>query len=648
MTDTRLYGTLVVFAAFGHLVAASPPSVIADVPNPVRVRQLTLMLSPSRCGVGRPITDRQEWNAVAKAPAFSDVVSQAEQLAAEAMPPLTSDIYLDFSRTGNRSRGQAVLSKRHGRAPRLALAECIENRGRFLPAIEASVREVCSEKTWVWPAHDGKLRNFHGEVIEIDLESSAVSWNLATLAFWLGERLHADTRQLIHSEIERRTLQPFEGYVTTGQPKLWWPSCNNNWNAVCLAGVTGSAVATIESPQRRAFFIAAAEKYVQNYLSGFTPDGYCPEGIAYWNYGFEQYVLLSETIYQATGGKTDLLDRPQVGQIAQFSRRIEILPGIYPGFGDCSPTARTSVPLVAFLSRRYGFGAEASEKKGLLLGFGPGKNLFEFGLLGFANSATQQPITGKLGSPAALRDWFPDAGILICRSQKGEKHALGGAMKGGNNGENHGHNDLGTYIVALDGQTPLVDPGGEVYTARTFSARRFDSAVLNSFGHPVPRVAGRLQESGRSAAARVLRTAFSDAQDTLVLDLSAAYRVTGLKKLTRTFIFTRGKTTVETGAIQVIDEVEFAAPQQFETALITFSPWQLLAANELVVGWGSKRVHVRIASGGIPIRINPETIHEDLIDGKLPTRLGIALGKPVVRGTITLTIEPADPIRSVR
>lgn len=30
----------------------------------------------------------------------------------------------------------------------------------------------------------------------------------------------------------------------------------------------------------------------------------------------------------------------------------------------------------------------------------------------------------------------------------------------------------------------LADPGSEVYTSRTFSDKRYESNVLNSFGHP--------------------------------------------------------------------------------------------------------------------------------------------------------------------
>ena len=64
--------------------------------------------------------------------------------------------------------------------------------------------------------------------------------------------------------------------------------------------------------------------------------------------------------------------------------------------------------------------------------------------------------------------------------------------------------------------------------------------MLNSFGHPVPRVAGQLQRMGRGAIAKVVKTEFTDAADTLVLDLSAGYKVDELKKLERTFVFSRG------------------------------------------------------------------------------------------------------------
>jgi len=639
------YIPVAILTAATLLIAANPrdgsPGAFAaeaGAPDPARVEELVRLLPESPRGVGRPIGDRAAWQAVAQAPQFRDVVRRAEKLLSQPMPELTDDIYLDYSRTGNRTRGQRVISQRHSRMPALVLAECLENRGRFLPAIETAIRAVCFEKSWTLPAHDRSLRNFRGEINDIDLHVAGDSWELATADYWLGDKLSPEIRKLIRSNLERRTWTPFESYVTTGKPSMSWPKTTNNWNAVCLAGVTGSALAGIESRQRRAFFVAAMEHYIQNFLSGFTPDGYCSEGVGYWNYGFGHYVMLAETIRQATGGKLDMMESPKVRQIALFGRRIEILPGIYPAFADCHVGSSPQVPLMAFLSRRFQLGLKDIEVEGLLLSIGPSHSLFELGLFGFANSASECPAAQAADVGQPLRDWFSEAGILICRPLSNSGHTpFGVALKGGHNAEHHNHNDVGSFVVALGKATPLVDPGSEIYTARTFSKNRYDSGVLNSFGHSVPRVAGQLQREGRSAAAAVLKTEFTDKADTFVMDIHTCYNVKPLKRLLRTFIYSREGA----GSLTVIDEVELDSPQDFGTALITFSRWKRLAPNRLLVGDGRGAVQVEIAADGGDIEIKAEEIKEDLPGGRIPTRLGIDLTKPAARATIKLTIRPA-------
>jgi len=456
------------------------------------------------------------------------------------------------------------------------------------------------------------------------------------LAYWLGERLSEDVRKLIGDELNRRAFQPFEGYVQTGQPELWWATGTNNWNAVCLAGVTGAALAAVESPQRRAFFAAAAERYIEYFLQGFTPDGYCSEGMGYWNYGFGNYISLAETLHQASGGRIDWLADPRIAPIAGFGRRMEILPGLYPAFADCSVNARPDTALMAFLSRRFGWGLRDTERRGLLTASGPSGSLFELGLYAFPNSASARPAA-EASTPLPPRDWFPDAGILICRPASPDGLAV--ALKGGHNAEHHNHNDVGSFVVALGRTAPLVDPGGEVYTARTFSGRRYESKLLNSFGHPVPRVAGQLQQTGSKAAAKVLQTEWTDTADTLALDIRSAYPVKGLEKLQRTFHFSR----TGRGALEVVDEVQFAAPEAFETALITFDSWTQTAANQLTLGDRGRRdggVQVDIDTGGAAFTIRAEEIQEDR-NGPPPTRLGIALEQPVRTATVRLTIRPA-------
>jgi hypothetical protein len=466
-----------------------------------------------------------------------------------------------------------------------------------------------------------------------------MSWQLATADYWLGERLDADVRELIRSELEWRTFEPYESYVKTGRPRLWWTTGTNNWNAVCLAGVTGSALAVVESPERRARYVAAAEHFVGYFLRGFTADGYCSEGLGYWNYGFGNYAVLAETLRHATGGKLDLWQRPGVREIARFGRRMEIVPGLYPAFADCSVGTRPDAALMAVLDRRFGFGW-GIERQGAAAFEDVASNLPEVGL--YVHEALTEEPAASSPSPATatglpLREWFPEAGVLIVRPPAGESNGLGVALKGGHNAEHHNHNDVGTYMVALAGDAPLVDPGSEVYTARTFSSRRYESDVLNSFGHPVPRVAGQLQRTGRAAAAKVLETEWTDRQDRIVLDLKAAYAVEGLEELRRTFVVSReGK-----GSLTVVDHVRFAGPQTFGTALVTFSPRHETDPRRLLVGEDKGRVAVEITTDGPAFGIHEEVIHEDVRGGRLPVRVGVELSKPVREATITVRIAPA-------
>ena len=396
----------------------------------------------------------------------------------------------------------------------------------------------------------------------------------------------------VRDELTRRIFQPYRRAIAQGKPRLGWLTTTNNWNAVCLAGVTGAALATLEARDEREFFRGRRGKYVKNFLRGFTPDGYCYEGLGYWNYGFGNYVLMAETIRQATGGSIDWLENPQVRTIALYARHLEILPGIYPALSDCHLGAQPDVRLMAFLSRCFHLGLHDTEDRWLGLHGGP-TGLFEMGVYAFPNAAAKIAAAEK-AAPPSLRDWFSDAGILVCRPRPGQAGALAAAMAGCHNDKPHNHNDIGTFVVALGHATPLLDPGAEIYTARTFSSHRYDSKVLNSFGHSVPRVAGQLQQTGRAAAARVVRSEFTEKTDTLVLDIRLAYAVKSLKKLTRTFVFSREGA----GSLSVCDEVEFSTPEEFGTALITLSPWKSLAANELLVGEGKEAIRVTIATDG--------------------------------------------------
>jgi hypothetical protein len=156
---------------------------------------------------------------------------------------------------------------------------------------------------------------------------------------------------------------------------------------------------------------------------------------------------------------------------------------------------------------------------------------------------------------------FQDAQVLITRSGGAPGSApFGAAFKGGHNAEHHNHNDVGSYDVVLDGVEMLGDPAASLHAAhlQPRAVRQPDAQLLR---HPVPVVAGQLQTTGRSSAARVMDASFADARDRFELDLAAAYRVPGLASLVRTFTHDR-----TARAVSICDEARFTTPTDVQRA----------------------------------------------------------------------------------
>ena len=446
----------------------------------------------------------------------------------------------------------------------------------------------------------------------------------------LGEKLPAAARRRIRAEVRRRVLTPYRLMVTEGKRCGWWVRGTNNWNAVCHAGVIGAALTMLDDPAERAVFLAGMEVNLPYFYKGFTPDGYCSEGVGYWNYGVGHYLVLAEAVHRATRGKMDLLaGEAKVPAFLRFPVRMQMATGVYPAFADCAVGSKPKRQVLNYALARLGLRPPRNSDAAAT------GRLYEVAMFALPHPHAGKPAPDATAPEAEpLRSWFPDAGVLIARPVAADGMAV--AIKGGHNAEHHNHNDVGTFVVTLGGATPLLDPGAEVYTARTFSSRRYESDVLNSYGHPVPRIDGQLQSSGGRAKAKVLATEFTDTADTIALDLRAAYAVKTLTTLKRTFTYRR----TGRGSLTVTDEAAFSAPTTFGTALITHGPWSRRKDGSLLIGKADAAVHVTIDTGGAAFTLTPTELTADVRTPTNPTRLAIDLDKPTRQATITLTITP--------
>jgi len=602
--------------------------------DPQRIQQISAMLGDQPFAFGPKIDDREGWKRLAATKAYAKVIKDAGKDLASPLPEMTEELYMLYKKTGRRTAEyNRARSERYGRVTHYTRAECIENKGRFIKPLETVLRSICEEKTWIYNFHDSSLANYNGKTIAIDLSSSDLAENLGACLCLLGDRLSPDTRQLVMAKLRERIFDPYHKAVEGTGPRQSWITTDMNWNSVCHAGVVAAALAVCPDRRERAFFVAAAEKYSQDFLRGFGGDGYCAEGMGYWNYGFGHYIQLCETIYQATKGGVDLYNLTGARDAASYPVRVRLINDIYPAYADCALNSKPDRQLMSYINRRYELGLKEFAVTDFTTASGGLPNSLMFSC---PNSATARPAAdGK--EFYEIRSFFEHGGVLNCRPRPGSASRMAVSLKGGHNAEPHNHNDLGSFVVVVGNETLILDPGGEVYTARTFSKDRYQSALLNSHGHPVPVVAGQLQRSGAAAKAVIVTKNFTDQSDIYTLDLRSAYEVPALQTLTRTFVYHRAGE----GALTVTDDFAFNTPQTFGSALVTYGQWKQISARELLVYHNQEAVKVAIDTGGVPFTATPEVIQEENHHKTQPTRLGINLTSPQAKGKIVFTITPA-------
>lgn len=600
-----------------------------------RTHEIEKMLADKPAGLGEPYYKRKVWDKLLESGEYDRFLRGMRNYS---FPPFSKEDYfsLSDSSASSSSRGLTMMRKRAEGLSKVTWAECLENKGRYTRMVEDGLSAIINQPSWVSPRSDFEFKNYKGIAYSVELTSSLYAHTIAQTLYLVGNKINPQLRKQAIDALYKRIFNPVLEKIRAQNKDresnfLITP---NNWNHVCLAGLVGAALAVIESKYDRAVFVGIGEYYSGNGLSGFGDDGYCTEGMVYYNYGFGHYILLRENIWQATKGKLDLFANAKVQKIATYVPRLEIINGVYPVISDSHEEAKPDAGIMTYLSRSLRLGLTQYDT---LTNQGKTDNIRSAIMMVFPNSFYKlKPGIAKSADRSMLRSLFDHAGVLISRPEPGSPCKIGVAFKGGNNGESHNHNDVGSYTIVQGRQIIAGDPGRIPYTANIFIPEyRYTYKTVGSFGHPVPLVAGKEQEAGRQARSKIVRTGVTPQKDSMVLDIASAYNVPELKKLERAMSYDR----TGSGVVSFTDYFEFTQPKTFETSISTRAEWKQTSANTLLLNRGGEKMEVSFFSPGNHLSLRSENISEG---GTPYARIGIFIDKPVAVGWIAITYKPVN------
>ncbi|MBR4889240.1 MAG: heparinase II/III family protein [Clostridia bacterium] len=547
-----------------------------------------LMIPKEECRLFPGIDDRAVWeNLHPQQKEF--YLREAEKHLNYDWPTISATLYMDYSRTGERWNHTNQESKRRAVLLCLVLAECIENKGRFLDDIINGIWVVCEETSWVGPAHNGMfpkggrpsaLPFWRDEDIWVDHFAGDTGCLMAAVLSFLEHRLDAVAPQIterLRYELMRRIVLPcvnhnnFHWMVNGDGGKL------NNWSPWCAGNCLAVTAVVCDDDDIRAAVFEKTLRIQEGYFRGLPEDGSCDEGARYWSIACNGFFEGLDVMEKLTGGKVNVYDNETLRRYAHFGVTQHIAQNMFTMYADNDRSVRIGLQGLWQIARKVGddelrrlavnlrspnYEQHANDNQLLPCCMHQHAYATLTSILCY-NAYAQQPYED---APLLRDTWQPGVKIMTARQQEGSTEGLFLSARGGSNYESHNHNDVGSFIVYSDGQPAVIDLGAGVYTATSFGAKRYvEHLQTSSVWHNVLMAGGVVQEAGPAYRSAEEEYSCEEELSTLTVRAEKAYPESSPFALwKRSFALDRAEE-----AVTVADEFELKQPAAVEFILMT-------------------------------------------------------------------------------
>jgi len=456
------------------------------------------------------------------------IIGRGDKFLGYDWPALTCGDYLIFSRTGKRTAFEEKYNARRRAVCALAMAECVEHRGRFLDDLADGLWLICEESGWQLPAHNNYVRDTtplplpDPERPVPDLFACETAATLSLIRSLLGPELERTAPGLgrrILLETNRRVVQP---YLNT---HFWWMGNGNepmcNWTAWCTQNVLLTVFTSgYDQDVKRAAARQAAYS-LDCFLKDYGEDGCCEEGAVYYRRSGLCLWGALEVLDQVSGGVfAPIFREEKIKNIASYIVNVHVSGGWYLNYADCAPKAGPCTAQEFLFGRRTGDAALQALACAGAASEAPRDVLWDISLFVQLLDALydREMSVSRQNAPAPPGAFYPSTGLWVARDG-----VWCVSVRAGHNGCSHGHCDSGSLIVYRRGRPLLIDIGVESYTAKTFSAERCSIWTMRSDWHNLPTVNGVVQGSGRSSASAGVEHWDDGVRAGITMDLAPAY-----------------------------------------------------------------------------------------------------------------------------
>ena len=589
--------------------------------------------------------EREKWDALPEE-AKSTILKVGEEALAYDWPALTAELYIQFTRNGNRTNYQDTYFERRHKLEDLLFAELVEGKGRFMDQIINGIWAITEETSWCIPAHIGDQKNgltslpvFDEEVVDL---FAAETGSLLTWANYLLKDELDKVTPLVSQRIEKEVQKRFLDAVME-RTDFWWMGYAgnnlNNWTPWIVSNWLACLLVIEKDPVKRAAGVYKAIFITDKFLNPYPADGGCDEGPGYWGHAGGSLFDCLELLYGASAGKINIYTDPLIRNIGTYIYKAYISDAYYLNFADAPARMNPDAELIY----RYGLRIKDETMQGFA-GYLVQDRSFE---KMYRNQFTGRRLNHIFGyeavkavdpvEPLILDFWLPNLKFMGTRTKEGTREGLYLAAKGGHNAESHNHNDVGNYVIFMNGKPVIIDIGVEEYTRKTFSDERYTIWTMQSGYHTLPTINGYMQKDGKEYHAEKVSYRGARGSTSFALDISGAYpEEAGVKKWLRSILFKRGR------VIQIIEDYELNEVKG-ETYFSYVTPCEVQSGNgELIFDGEDYKVALQYDSNKMVAEIEEiEVTDRKLIAswGKTLRRVKIVLTEPAPSYQITFTFK---------